>query len=601
VKMVDRLQQLHSLVVEGTKELYELWDEIGLDARTCEKRQGTVEEHFRSLLRKMVEEEKTLKRKLVDSLEVNTKQCCKLAKELGIEYAQPDSGMPLLKLEHTLRTEAARLQQLKEEKLEEVRAARKKDEEVCARLGRDPYYISTTCVPEQHQLDCLLEHIKELEEEKFVLEEKYVKMKEEIINLYEELECEPVSDFEREIACEDTERFVLSSTNLGQVGAVLERLEGARAANQREVMMLEEKLDNLYARLQLREELKHEFLAGCCGHNQSAIDKLRAEVDRLEEIKKANIEKFVNNLRNELHKLWDACIYSPGQRNAFQPLHSINFTESLLELHELEVESVKRHLEVHKNLYEKVRQWQDVWQRAMDLERKAKDPSRLMNARGNNLLQEEKERNKVNKQLPRVESELCRLIEEWEVSKGTKFLVGGCDFKEYVEGQKREHAEQLEAEKSARERAKKETLLQETRFGAKPVTPAKLRAQTSTASMRTPLRTPNRNPQFPTPSSTKIVSRVVKSSAQASMRSPKAGRVGKGISPRYGGSKNEKNKLIVKKERTKIKKGVLDENSINRSRVMAGTKRAVASFVPDYQGFKKGNIMNSTEAEGHRP
>lgn len=39
----------------------------------------------------------------------------------------------------------------------------------------------------------------------------------------------------------------------------------------------------------------------------------------------------------------------------------------------------------------------------MELERRAKDPTRLMNSRGNNLLQEEKERNKVNKALPRIE------------------------------------------------------------------------------------------------------------------------------------------------------------------------------------------------------
>ena len=48
-------------------------------------------------------------------------------------------------------------------------------------------------------------------------------------------------------------------------------------------------------------------------------------------------------------------------------------------------------------------------------------------------------------------------------------------FKAFIEQQKEEHALQLEAEKLAREKAKKETLLQETRYGAKPSTPAKLK------------------------------------------------------------------------------------------------------------------------------
>jgi Ase1/PRC1/MAP65 family protein len=56
--------------------------------------------------------------------------------------------------------------------------------------------------------------------------------------------------------------------------------------------------------------------------------------ERLEEIKKANIEKFVINLRDELHQLWDECYYSEQQRNAFTPLHSTNFNEELLAEHE---------------------------------------------------------------------------------------------------------------------------------------------------------------------------------------------------------------------------------------------------------------------------
>ena len=66
-----------------------------------------------------------------------------------------------------------------------------------------------------------------------------------------------------------------------------------------------------------------------------------------------------------------------------------------------------------------------MWNEFIELERRAKDPSRLMSARGNSLLQEEKERNKVNKELPRIEEELHELIEEWEVNNGGQFKVGG--------------------------------------------------------------------------------------------------------------------------------------------------------------------------------
>ena len=54
---------------------------------------------------------------------------------------------------------------------------------------------------------------------------------------------------------------------------------------------------------------------------------------------------------------------------------------------------MKEYLEVNKELFIKVEKRQEIWSKFMELERKAKDPSRLMNAHGTALLEEEKERN----------------------------------------------------------------------------------------------------------------------------------------------------------------------------------------------------------------
>ena len=67
-------------------------------------------------------------------------------------------------------------------------------------------------------------------------------------------------------------------------------------------------------------------------------------------------------------------------------------------------------------------QRQEVWNKFMELERRSKDPSRLA-ARGYSMLKEEKERNKVNKALPRLEEELHELITQWEQQHGKQFQV----------------------------------------------------------------------------------------------------------------------------------------------------------------------------------
>merc|ERR1719233_1598152 len=382
------------------------------------------------------------------------------------------------------------------------------------------------------------------------------------------------------------------------------------------VMEAVEKIDNLYERLQMEMNDKFQFLAENQGHSPSTIRSLHTEITRLEEIKKANIEKFVNNLRNELHCLWDKCFYSPDQRNNFSPLHCIEFTEELLEEHEEEAKRLKKYLDENKKLFGRVARRQEVWNKFKELERRAKDPSRLMNARGNSLLQEEKERNKVNKELPRIEEELHELIEEWEVNNGGQFKVGGVSFKAFIQQQKADHVSQLEAEKHARERAKKETLLQETKFGAKPSTPAKLKGHNSTA------KTPRKLAQTPTAS--RIMNKV--SSAVSTMRSPRAGRVAKGTSPRLGGKPQSKNNSTLKQKRrssygikrsekknkkavaaseNKIKRGVLTEknnytlvgnDTVIRSSSQKRGNLSVASTVPDYANFKQGTMLNSTEA-----
>jgi len=610
---MNQSRNLKDILNEGVEELYSLWEEIGLDNNTQRERKSTVEEHFKALLDRMINEEKGLKKKLLDSLEISMKTCMKLSKEMGVSYEEPDSSLVLIKLEHSMRMEAKRLKDLKDDRMKEVMKLRKQDEDLCQRLGMDPYYISSTVVPTTYQLDELKDHIRSMEDEKFVRLEQFVKMKESILGLYHELETEPSSEIEREVACEETDRFVLSQTNLTQVGNIQKKLEGEVKKNQKVVMEAVERLDNLYERLQLEMKDKFQFLSENQGHSPSVIRALNEEIDKLEEIKKANIEKFVNTLRNELHGLWNECFYCAEQRDMFSPLHSIDFTEELLEKHEDEVKRMKTYLSNNRELFDRVAQRQEVWNKFMELERRAKDPSRLINARGNSLLVEERERNKVNKALPRIEQDLQELISHWEKENGAQFEIGGVSFKAFIEKQKEEHARQLECERLARERAKKETLLQETRFGAKPSTPAKLRGLNSTS------KTPRK--MASTPSTSRIMQKV--SSAVASMRSPRAGRVAKGTSPRVGGKAQAKNNSTLKQKRrssygikrgdkkskktlaaseNKMKKGVLAEiNNFTLGnetviKSQKGGNLSVASTVPDYANFKQGSMMNSTEA-----
>jgi len=596
---MENFEELSTMINSGLHDLSSIWDEIGLDENALVDRKRTVFKVTQNLFYQMVTEEKGLKKKLVDDSESHLRLCDKLSNEMGVSYQQPDSSLSLMKLEKALRQEAEKLEEMKKERMEEVLRLKKKDEDICLKMEVDPFHLSSTVVPSTNQLEALKEHIRSMEEEKFDREERYLALKENILKRYMELEEEPETSFEREIACEETESFILSSSNLERAREVLTMLDNIMKKNQKTGLTAIEKIENLYDRLKLNSTDKYQFLSMHQGNGRTTLRALHLEVERLEEIKKENIEQFIINLRNELHSLWEQCFYSSQQINDFGPLHSIDFSEELLERHEAEVEKLKLYYEENQELFTKVSQRQEVWSKFMDLERRAKDPARLINARGNSLLMEEKERNKVNKALPRLEQELHDLIANWEAEQGREFLVGGTNFAAFIANQREEHHQGLESEKLAREKAKKENLLHETRFGAKPSTPAKLKGHNNTKTPRkmppTPRSVSNLASNLPRSNSSRLVQKV--SSAVATMRSPRAGRIGKGISPRIGGV--PKGKKMTEKQK---QMGILTQSNyvrVNQSVIKggleAGRNISISSTIPD-TGFKRGEMLNSTEA-----
>ena len=66
---------------------------------------------------------------------------------------------------------------------------------------------------------------------------------------------------EREVACEDTERFTLSASNLTEVGNIQRMLQNQVKANQKQHLAMVEKIESLYERLRLDMSEKYKFLS----------------------------------------------------------------------------------------------------------------------------------------------------------------------------------------------------------------------------------------------------------------------------------------------------------------------------------------------------
>lgn len=191
----------------------------------------------------------------------------------------------------------------------------------------------------------------------------------------------------------------------------------------------------------------------------------------LEVLKSEKMEQFIKATRVELEDYWNKCYYSNEQRHKFVLFFSEDYTEALLEAHEREVDSLRNYYEANIDLFNKVAKRQDLWKKMLELERKQKDPTHLLKAKGNTLLLEERDRKRVNRLLPKVEEELRSDMERYFEEHGRPFLVGGVSYEDFVEHQVQEHALHLEAEKAAKSKAKKQQNFHETIYGSKPKTP----------------------------------------------------------------------------------------------------------------------------------
>lgn len=305
--------------------------------------------------------------------------------------------------------------------------------------------------------------------------------------MLDEMELVPETSFAQDLVTEPEDSFALSSSNMDELLNLHVELDKKKAEMQLVADGLWSQIQLLCDRLEVDEKTKRAIKESFSGIKPGDIDGLRKELSRLEEMKLANIQKLTERTRSEIATLWDNCYYSKDQRHAFSPAYDENYTEELLEEHEHELAKLHGYYEEHKDMFAGVKKWQELFHRMIDLETKARDVNRYAN-RGGNLLQEEKERKKIHKQLPKIEEGLFEAIAKWEIECGSQFLVEGIAFTEYVHSQWEAYEQRKENEKNLRQERKRQEMESEMVYGSTPKTPTKRRFIGTTTILKTPTK-----------------------------------------------------------------------------------------------------------------
>uniref|UniRef100_A0A8C1WZM1 Protein regulator of cytokinesis 1b n=1 Tax=Cyprinus carpio TaxID=7962 RepID=A0A8C1WZM1_CYPCA len=426
--------------------LKDIWEEIGIPEDQRLERTNVVKNHVKSLLDMMIAEEESLRKRLTASIEKCQNELSKLCLELQLPPFQEDRSSTMLQQEKDLRTHLEVMLKEKNQRTQALKAFTEQDQDLCDLLCFQPFSISADSVPSLEQLEKFRQHISSLTAEKERRRKVFVTLKKQIILCMDDLDQLPETSFEKDVVCEDEESFCLSKENLDSLKVLLHQLESRKAENERVCGSYREKMHELWERLQIPQEEREAISEHMTLSKKRNMEALQAEVKRLEELKLKSIQNVTEAIRNEIAVFWDKCFYSTDQRQAFVPYYDDDFSEELLSLHDAEIVQLKQYYEDHKDLFEGVHNWEESWRLFLELEEKAKDPTRFTN-RGGNLLKEEKQRADLVKGLPKLEKKLKAEIEQWEHEQNREFQVNGQKFMQFVTDQWETYRLEKEREK----------------------------------------------------------------------------------------------------------------------------------------------------------
>ncbi|CAL1277472.1 unnamed protein product [Larinioides sclopetarius] len=435
-------------VKESLKRLYDVWKIFGIDSSQKAQRAKAVWVHIKNLLKDIFDEETSFCNDIKERIENYRLKIQDLSKALSISPKEVNEGS-LIKQEEMLRQELDSLSKLKHKRLKSYRDLKSVELQLCRILNMPEHQLpSNTGVPSENDLDELQQHINMLKKEKEMRQRKFCMVKKELTTIWETTELTPETPLEKEILSEK-ENFSLSNETFKALEEIISKAKKKKMELEDEKKTLLKKLNTLWERLKVDQSKRVEFLSNHVDYRLSTIKSIQQEIERCEKIKKDNIKMFISSLRQELHNLWDKCYVSEAIRQQFEYFSSPEATDEILESHEAEVEKWKNYYENVQHIIKKIEKRKELWELMIVFENKAADPNRFKNRKGN-LLQEEKERKRLQKDLPALENNIFQDIEVYEATTGSPFLYYGQDYRQFVTNQWVERINQKETEKQER-------------------------------------------------------------------------------------------------------------------------------------------------------
>jgi len=452
------LQKLESLSKSTTRNLNELWAEMGLSDEERARQLTLLVKQVEEVFVGKVRDETALRDEYVNAVAELEQEIDEISRQLGMErdyFPHGEKGNLMLKLSW-LREHLADFEKLKEERLEKLEELRLKLQETWVQMGE-------TELDKFLNLDKFLTPEGMEEYEAKVVEATHARtrriaaiqeMIRDINNLFEELEYEIDDEIDKAIA-QGGEGLGIDMDAVGVLSQRARELTDEKISRTERLKQLGSAIQPLWEKLEVDEGTRQRFFSENRGLGLNVIRQCEIELERLVQLKQEKMGVLIQTAQEKIQALWEEMQYNDEQREAFTEAYMMaSVCEETLEAHESELEVLTVQVELYRPILKSIERYNQLCAEREEYEAKIQDSSRLLKrTRGNALREEEKQRQRVTQGLPKLVEKIKTSTQEYEKEHGP-FILNGRRYLETIEENEEAHAKKLEEEKLRKRRAK---------------------------------------------------------------------------------------------------------------------------------------------------
>ncbi|KAK0621208.1 microtubule associated protein [Bombardia bombarda] len=236
------------------------------------------------------------------------------------------------------------------------------------------------------------------------------------------------------------EQLGLHEEDLTRLHKKRDKLSDEKKNREKRLKDLKTAVEALWEKLGVDEQERKAFLNSNRGCGVRQINEFEDQLVRLNELKRQNLHLFVEDARFKLQELWDALYLCEDEMLEFTPAFSDVYSDALLEAHEREISRLEALKEQRAPTLALLDRHKTLVHERDELAASSQDASRLM-LRGQKgekrdpgkLLREEKMRKRIAKELPKITTDLRKMLEKWEDEYSRPFLVHGERYLDVIE------------------------------------------------------------------------------------------------------------------------------------------------------------------------